>query len=83
MLKIIVNILLHSIGLPLTKLGNFLEERVNTFLRQVNADGAEVIIRVVSSSNKFLDTRPGKTKSTKPHPFIKHCRYDGEVFRFS
>ena len=47
-------------GLPTTKLGSFLEERVNTFLRQAGTD-AEVTIRVVSSSNKFLDTRLGMT----------------------
>ena len=63
--------IIYSIGLPPTRLGSFLEERVNNFLHhQVNADGAQVTIRVVSSSNKFLDTRLGKTTPTKPHPFI-------------
>ena len=47
-------------GLPSTKLGSFLEERVNSFLRTHNVPGAEVTIRVVSSSNKLLDTRLGK-----------------------
>ncbi|XP_019862925.1 PREDICTED: CREB-binding protein-like isoform X2 [Amphimedon queenslandica] len=45
--------------LPTTKLGSFLEERVNSFLRNANVPGAEVTIRVVSSSNKLLDTRLG------------------------
>ena len=43
-------------GLPTTKLGSFLEECVNSFLRTANVPGAEVTIRVVSSSNKLLDS---------------------------
>ena len=47
------------VGLPTTKLGNYLQERVNNYLRNVGADAGEVTIRVVSSSDKVLDTRPG------------------------
>ena len=47
------------LGLPTTKLGNFLEEKVNSFLRNAGCDAGEVTIRVVSSCNKVLDTRPG------------------------
>ena len=46
-----------SAGLPTNKLSNFLEERVNMFLRSSDS-GAEVIIRTVSSFDKVLDTRP-------------------------
>ena len=45
-------------GLPTTKLGNFLEDRVNSYLRN-DADVGKVTIRVVSSSDKILDTRFG------------------------
>ncbi|XP_019854901.1 PREDICTED: uncharacterized protein LOC100636542 [Amphimedon queenslandica] len=45
--------------LPTTKLGLFLEERVNSFLKAANVPEAEVTIRVLSSSNKLLDTGSG------------------------
>ena len=45
-------------GLPVTKLSMFLEEKVNGFLRTQGPGTPDVIIRVVSSSDKILDTRP-------------------------
>ena len=44
-------------GLPTTKLATYLEDRINTFLRTMEADTGVVTIRVVSSSDKILDTR--------------------------
>lgn len=46
------------IGLPSTKLATFLEDRVNTFIQSIGCtDAGDVTIRVVSSSDKILDTR--------------------------
>ncbi len=47
-----------SIGLPVTKLSSYLEERVNTILVDENSGAGNITIRVVSSSDKTLDTRP-------------------------
>ena len=46
-------------GLPTTRLSTFLENRVNSFLRNVGSNAGEVTIRVVSASDKVLETRPG------------------------
>lgn len=48
----------YTAGLPTTKLSSFLEDRVNSFL-QNELDVGKVTIRVVSSSDKVLDTRMG------------------------
>ena len=44
-------------GLPTNKLSQFLEDRVNNFLQSMES-GSEVTIRVVSSFDKVLETRP-------------------------
>ena len=47
-------------GLPTTKLATFLEDRINTYLHSVNAElqgAGRITIRVVSSSDKTLETR--------------------------
>ncbi|UYV79933.1 CREBBP [Cordylochernes scorpioides] len=41
------------------KLGTFLENRVNIFLRKKESGAGEVSIRVVSSSEKFVEVKPG------------------------
>uniref|UniRef100_A0A7N6FK16 histone acetyltransferase n=1 Tax=Anabas testudineus TaxID=64144 RepID=A0A7N6FK16_ANATE len=47
-------------GLPQTKLGSFLEMRVNDFLkRQNNPESGEVFIRVVHVSDKVVEVKPG------------------------
>jgi len=48
-----------SIGLPQTKLGTFLENRVNSFLKKKDAGSGEVTIRVLSSSEKVVEVKPG------------------------
>ncbi|KPM08485.1 histone acetyltransferase-like protein 2 [Sarcoptes scabiei] len=45
--------------LPPTKLGSFIENRVNNFLRKKECGAGEVIIRVVSSSDKIVEVKPG------------------------
>lgn len=45
--------------LPTTKLGSHIENRVNNFLRlKSNGEAGEVFIRVVSSSDKFVEVKP-------------------------
>lgn len=47
-------------GLPQTKLGNFLETRVNEFLkRQSHPETGDVTIRVVHVSDKMVEVKPG------------------------
>lgn len=45
--------------LPQTKLGTFIENRVNNFLRKKNCGAGEVFIRVVSSTDKTVEIKPG------------------------
>jgi len=47
------------IGLPQTKLGTYLENRVNSFLKRKDAGAGDVTIRVLSSSEKVVEVRPG------------------------
>ena len=47
-------------GLPPTKLGCFLETRVNDYLkRQSHPEAGEVAIRVVHVSDKVVEVKPG------------------------
>lgn len=62
----IINIFSHNqmffflIGLPQTKLGNYLETRVNDFLkRQNHPESGEVTIRVVHVSERVVEVKPG------------------------
>ncbi|XP_068086024.1 LOW QUALITY PROTEIN: histone acetyltransferase p300-like [Anabrus simplex] len=45
--------------LPVTKLGTYIERRVNNFLKRKEAGAGEVAIRVVSSSEKTVEVKPG------------------------
>lgn len=45
--------------LPTTKLGVYIETRVNNFLKKKEAGAGEVHIRVVSSSEKVVEVKPG------------------------
>ncbi|XP_018116636.1 histone acetyltransferase p300 isoform X3 [Xenopus laevis] len=46
--------------LPTTRLGSFLENRVNEFLRrQNNPEAGEVTVRVVHASDKTVEVKPG------------------------
>ncbi|XP_076316110.1 CREB-binding protein-like isoform X2 [Tachypleus tridentatus] len=42
-----------------TKLGNYIENRVNNFLKKKEAGSAEVTIRVVASGEKIMEVKPG------------------------
>ncbi|XP_063706761.1 CREB-binding protein isoform X2 [Culicoides brevitarsis] len=45
--------------LPVSKLGIYIETRVNNFLKKKEAGAGEVHIRVVSSSDKNVEVKPG------------------------
>lgn len=45
--------------LPVTKLGTYIENRVNNFLKKKEAGAGEVAIRVVASSDKIVEVKPG------------------------
>ncbi len=45
--------------LPTTRLSNYIETRVNNFLRKKEADAGEVYIRVVYSGDKTVEVKPG------------------------
>lgn len=48
------------LGLPSTRLGTFLENRVNEFLRRQNhPESGEVTVRVVHASDKTVEVKPG------------------------
>ena len=47
------------LGLPQTKLGTYLENRVNSFLKRKDAGAGEVTIRVLASSDKVVEVKPG------------------------
>ncbi|GFT06941.1 CREB-binding protein [Trichonephila clavipes] len=42
-----------------SKLGTYIENRVNSFLKKKDCGAGEVTIRVVSSSEKFVEVKPG------------------------
>lgn len=46
-------------GLPPTKLGTYLETRVNALLKRKDAGAGEVTIRVLSSYDKAVEVKPG------------------------
>ena len=45
--------------LATTRLGSYIETRVNNFLRKKEADAGDVHIRVVFSSDKQVEVKPG------------------------
>jgi len=45
--------------LSTSKLGTYIETRVNNFLKKKEAGAGEVFIRVVSSSDKIVEVKPG------------------------
>ena len=42
-----------------TRLGSYIETRVNNFLRKKEADAGDVHIRVVFSGDKQVEVKPG------------------------
>ena len=49
-----------SIGLQTTRLGMYIEDRVNKYLkRQNHPEAGEVFVRVVASSDKTVEVKPG------------------------
>ena len=49
-------------NLPTTRLGTYIETRVNNFLRKKEADAGEVYIRVVYSGDKTVEVKGGMKK---------------------
>ena len=45
--------------LATTRLGSYIETRVNNFLRKKEADAGDVHIRVVFSGDKHVEVKPG------------------------
>lgn len=63
-------LLLYFLGLQTTRLGNHLEDRVNKFLRRQNhPEAGEVFVRVVASSDKTVEVKPGM----KSRFVCRHC----------
>lgn len=60
------------LGLPSTRLGTFLENRVNEFLRRQNhPESGEVTVRVVHASDKTVEVKPGmKARYLVISPFL-------------
>lgn len=52
-------LLISLLGLPQTKLGAYLESRVNSFLKKKDAGAGEVTIRVLASSEKVVEVKAG------------------------
>lgn len=52
--------LLFNQGLQSTRLGTYIEDRVNKYLkRQNHPEAGEVFVRVVASSDKTVEIKPG------------------------
>ena len=49
-------------GIPTTKLGTYLENRVNNFLKKKDAGAGEVTIKVLSCTDKLVEVKPGMKK---------------------
>jgi hypothetical protein len=49
----------NSNRLPVTKLSTYIETRVNNFLKKKEAGAGDVHIRVVASSEKIVEVKPG------------------------
>lgn len=50
----------RSSGLQTTRLGMYIEDRVNKYLkRQNHPEAGEVFVRVVASSDKTVEVKPG------------------------
>ena len=61
-LKVVIELksVLSFKGLQTTRLGSYIEDRVNKYLkRQNHPEAGEVFVRVVASSDKTVDVKPG------------------------
>lgn len=55
--------------LPHTKLGTYIENRVNNYLKKKESGAGEVFIRVVSSGDKMCEVKSGMKTRSVPLPF--------------
>ena len=67
--------------LQTTRLGNYIETRVNNFLRKKEADAGDVHIRVVFSGDKQVEVKPGmKHRSERFHLYIQHLQAYSPIY---
>lgn len=57
----VMYVIVYSVILELqqTRLGQYIEMRVNNFLKKKESGAGEVTVRVVSSSQKYVEVKPG------------------------
>lgn len=68
--------------LPTTRLSNYLETRVNNFLKKKEAGAGEVYIRVVSSTDKNVEVKAGMKARLVPYLWFFFL-YKGCLFVFN
>uniref|UniRef100_A0A672QN56 histone acetyltransferase n=1 Tax=Sinocyclocheilus grahami TaxID=75366 RepID=A0A672QN56_SINGR len=57
---VVLNAVVFDPGLQVTRLGTYIEDRVNKYLkRQNHPEAGEVFVRVVASSDKTVEVKPG------------------------
>ncbi len=55
-----LNAVVFDTGLQTTRLGSYIEDRVNKYLKRQNyPEAGEVFVRVVASSDKMVEIKPG------------------------
>ncbi len=57
---VVFNAVVFDPGLQATRLGTYIEDRVNKYLKRQNyPEAGEVFVRVVASSDKMVEVKPG------------------------
>ena len=56
--------------LPTTRLGSYIETRVNNFLRKKEAESGEVYIRVVYTGDKHVEVKGGMKRRLVPYWYL-------------
>lgn len=66
-----------TVGLQSTRLGMYIEDRVNKYLkRQNHPEAGEVFVRVVASSDKTVEVKPGMKARWEHHWGLSNNIYD-------
>lgn len=72
---------LYTVGLQSTRLGMYIEDRVNKYLkRQNHPEAGEVFVRVVASSDKTVEVKPGM-KTRWEHHWQEERRMGWQCFQ--
>ena len=70
-------------GIPPTKLGTYLENRVNNFLKNKDAGAGDVTIKVLSSGDKVVEVKPGmKARWVWWYKNLSWVKKNSEAFKF-